>query len=74
MSQLKQCSACDNPFKWNNDVIIVDDKFYHKDCVEIYATGYFAMLDGEVLGETENEDGNYAYDVLEEGEYMEDSE
>lgn len=72
--QLKKCSVCDEQFRWNADVIIVDDELYHKDCVELYPTSYFAMLDGEVLGVTENEDGQCAFDVLEEGEYMEDEE
>lgn len=58
-------------FQWNDDVVVVDDEFYHKDCVELYPTGYYAMLDGEPLGETENDDGQPAYDIFSEGEYEE---
>lgn len=70
---LKRCKACEETFTWNEDVILVNDDVYHKDCVELYTTGYFAMLDGEPLGETENEDGSMAFDILEEGEYEEES-
>lgn len=71
-NKLKLCEACEDPFSWNTDVIIVDDRFYHKDCVELYPVDYFAMLDDEPLGETENEDGNMAFEILEDGEYLED--
>lgn len=71
--KLKRCKACEETFTWNEDVILVNDDVYHKDCVELYPIGYFAMLDGEPLGETENEDGSSAYDILDEGEYEEES-
>ena len=62
----RKCSACDDPFVWDDNVIIVDDEIYHKDCVVIYPIGYFAMLDGEPLGETENEDGQFAYEIIDD--------
>jgi len=70
--KLKQCGACSEHFQWNDDVIVVNDDIYHKDCVSLYPTSYFAMLDGEVLGETENEDGSMAFEMLDEDEYLED--
>ncbi|MCT6815334.1 MAG: hypothetical protein M3043_02890 [Lysinibacillus fusiformis] len=71
--KLKRCKACEEKFVWNEDLILVNDEVYHKDCVDLYPTGYYAMLDGEPLGETENEDGSSAYDILDEGEYEEES-
>jgi len=71
--KLKRCKACEETFVWNEDLILVNDEVYHKDCVDLYPTGYYAMLDGEPLGETENEDGSSAYDILDEGEYEEES-
>lgn len=71
--KLKRCKACEETFVWNEDVILVNDEVYHKDCVDLYPTGYYAKLDGEPLGETENDDGSSAYDILEEGEYEEES-
>ncbi|MBG9756071.1 hypothetical protein J2B92_12375 [Lysinibacillus sphaericus] len=71
--KLKRCKACEETFVWNEDVILVNDEIYHKDCVQLYPTGYYAMLDDEPLGETENDDGSSAYDILDEGEYEEES-
>ncbi|RST57650.1 hypothetical protein D5F11_021560 [Siminovitchia terrae] len=72
--KIKRCEACEDPFRWNDDVIEVNDKFYHKNCVELYPTGYFAMLDDEPLGGTENEDGSMAFEILDQDEYLEDAE
>lgn len=57
---MNKCYACKDDFKWNDDLIIVDDNYYHKDCVTLYSTGYVAFIGGEILGETENEDGQMA--------------
>jgi len=70
VNQLKKCSACEDPFKWSDDVIAVNDEYYHKNCVELYPTGQFAMLDDEPLGETENDDGDMAFEIFEDGEYV----
>ncbi|WP_079709731.1 hypothetical protein [Paraliobacillus ryukyuensis] len=71
-NSLKKCGACNEEFNWDDDVVEVNGEFYHKDCVTLYPTGYFAMLDDEPLGETENDDGNMAFEILEEGEYLDD--
>jgi hypothetical protein len=70
--KIKHCKACEEPFNWDDDVVEVKNEFYHKDCVSLYPTGYFAMLDDEPLGETENEDGSIAFEILEEDEYLEE--
>lgn len=71
-----RCEACDEPFKWDDTLIKVNGKHYHNDCVELYPTGgYVAFLAGNsdsYLGETENDDGEYAHDVFEE--LLEDEE
>lgn len=72
--KLKKCEVCKNPFHWIDQVVIVHDELYHDGCVTLYPMGFFAMLRGEPLGETENEDGSSAYDVLDDGEYLEDEE
>lgn len=61
---MSKCTACNDAFVWNDYVIIVDDEVYHKECIELYPTGYFAMLDGEPLGETENDDGEMAFEII----------
>ncbi|TCI99959.1 hypothetical protein [Cytobacillus praedii] len=63
---MSKCVSCEDEFLWNDTVIIVDDKLYHKDCLELYPTGFYAMLDGEPLGETENDDGQMAYEIIDE--------
>jgi hypothetical protein len=70
--ELKLCKACEDSFDWRDDVIVVDDDYYHKNCVELYPIGYIAMLDDQPLGETENDDGTMAFEVLEEGEYVDE--
>ena len=45
-----KCSSCDDEFVWDDKVVIVDDKFYHKDCLELYPTG--------------NEDGQMACEII----------
>ncbi|MEK4403481.1 hypothetical protein MKZ26_03420 [Sporosarcina sp. FSL K6-6792] len=72
--KLKRCEACNDPFYEDDEIVIVDDELYHKVCVTLYPTGYFAFLGGEPLGETENEDGSSAYEILGDGEFLEESE
>ena len=63
---MNKCEVCEEEFEWNDYVVIVDEGFYHKDCVSLYPTGYYAMLDGEPLGETENEDGQMACEIIDD--------
>ncbi|WEL45971.1 hypothetical protein P0G38_09305 [Enterococcus casseliflavus] len=69
---MEKCKACSDYFKWDDEVIEVDDEYYHKDCVTLYPTGYVAFLDYDCLGETENADGTTAYSIFEEGQYIDD--
>lgn len=61
-----ECAACKDPFRWSDEVIVVNDEIYHKDCVDIVPLSYGALLDGEFLGETENEDGSMACDFIDD--------
>lgn len=61
---MSKCKACDDSFKWNDDVIDVADNLYHKDCLNLYPTGFVAYLDDEFLGEPENEDGQMACEII----------
>ena len=74
-TQLKKCPACDKPFEWNEYVVYVKDneEYYHETCIELYPVGYYAMIDGEPLGEVENSP-DWAMSVLDEGEYAEEEE
>ncbi|MCP1159316.1 hypothetical protein [Bacillus infantis] len=70
---MNKCVACDDKFKWDDQVVIVDDDPYHKDCLDLYPTGYYAFLGDKPLGETENEDGQMAYELI-DGLLTEDEE
>lgn len=61
-----KCKACDDEFQWQDKVIIVNDNLYHKDCVTLYPTGFVAFLDEECIGETENEDGQMAFEIIDD--------
>lgn len=61
---MTKCKVCEDQFEWNDQVVIVDDDLYHVDCVTLYPTGFFAMLEGEPLGETENDDGQMACEII----------
>lgn len=63
---MSKCVSCEDEFEWNDEVIIVEDCLYHKDCVTLYPTGYVAYIDDEFLGETENEDGQMAYEIIDD--------
>ncbi|HHB0756531.1 hypothetical protein ACPTFN_12935 [Enterococcus faecalis] len=67
---LEKCKACSDYFKWDDDVIQVDNDYYHRDCVTLYPTGYCAFLYEDCLGETENDDGDMAFNLLSKGTYI----
>ena len=61
---MSKCTACEDKFIWSDQVVIVDDNYYHKDCVTLVPTGYYALINDEPLGETENEDGQRAWTII----------
>jgi len=63
---MPKCNACNDEFVWNDDVVIVNDEYYHKDCLTLVPAGFYALLDGEPLGETENDEGQMAFEIFEE--------
>jgi len=66
---MKKCDECLEIFKWNDDVLTVDDRLFHKECVELIPMGYIAMVNDYPVGEVENDD--MACFVLDDGEYLE---
>lgn len=60
---MSKCGACSKHFRWTDDVVVVNDNFYHKDCVSLYPTGYVAFIGDDCLGETENDDGQMAIEI-----------
>lgn len=71
---MKRCSVCEEKFVWDEDVVLINNKAYHRDCVTLYPDGYVAFVDDEFLGGTENDDGELAFIALDEGEYIEEED
>lgn len=70
---MKQCQKCNETFKWNDDLIQADDGVYHKDCVTLAPIEWVIMDKDDpcnVIGTTGSEHGNLAFDVLDDGEYI----
>ncbi|PAE87739.1 hypothetical protein [Shouchella clausii] len=69
---MTKCKACEDGFYLYDELVVVNDTYYHKDCVSLYPKSYVAFLGDAFLGETENEDGQAAYEVLHEDDLLED--
>lgn len=69
----KKCESCEEPFKWDDNVVLVGEDLYHEDCVTLYPTGYVAFIGDDFIGETTNEDGQLAYELI-NGLLVEDEE
>lgn len=69
---MKKCEECYQTFKWDDDVVSVNEYYYHKDCVEMVPSGYVAFVNDEFLGEVEYED--MACFVLDTDDYLESDE
>lgn len=51
-----RCEECYETFKWDDDVVSVNDDYYHKKCVEMVPSEYVIYVNGEYVGEVEYED------------------
>lgn len=67
---MKTCDECVETFKWDDDVVIVGDRYFHKKCVEMVPSGYVAYVNDEYIGEVEHED--MACLILDTDDYQED--
>lgn len=72
--ELVKCPICDEPFNQDDGTIEVRGEYYHEDCVVLYPTVWCAFDGEEYLGVTENDKGDPAFLVLDEGEYIEEEE
>lgn len=69
---MRKCDECVEVFKWDDDIVNVDDRYFHKDCVELIPMGYIAFVDDDPIGEVEYED--MACFILNDGDYLEGEE
>lgn len=52
----------------------MNNKYYHTHCVELYPIGFVAYVGEDFLGETESEDGESAFMILDTDRYLDDAE
>lgn len=67
-----KCETCWCSIKEFDPILILDEKVYHKDCVELYPTNYVVYSDDEFIGTVEDDDIQYAYELLEDLEEEEE--
>ncbi|HAQ8926893.1 hypothetical protein PMV48_19545 [Enterococcus avium] len=72
---MKKCPICESNFKQFEDIVEVENTYYHEDCLEIEPVKYCAYNPNEddedsFLGQFENDDKSWASDLLDEGDYM----
>lgn len=73
--ELKRCEQCEKTFKWDDELVSSGDNFYHKECVHVFPIAYgIQLLNGDYIGESDVEDGEMAFHLLNDGEYEENEE
>ena len=71
-SNLLICPECKETFKWDDNVLLVEDKdaYYHEDCIDVYPATYLVMdKHGDVLSMTDT-DVDMALSTMDEGEFV----
>jgi len=71
-SNLLICPECNEPFEWDDNVLLVEDKdaYYHEGCIEIYPATYLIMdKNDNVLGMADT-DVDMALSIMDDGEFV----
>lgn len=69
---MKRCEECHETFRWDDDVVNVDDRYYHKECVQLFPSEYVVYVNDDYIGVVEYED--MACCILDSDDYLEDEE
>lgn len=69
---MTKCDECYQTFNWDDDVVNVDDRYFHKKCVILYPVGYIAFSGEDCIVEVEKE--GMACLILGIGNYEEETE
>lgn len=73
---MKKCPVCEKTLASFDDIVRINDQFYHEDCIEIVPAKYRAYIPGEggegYIGEFTEDDKSWSSDLLEDGEYLEE--
>nr|DAJ62143.1 MAG TPA: Protein PCF11 finger, metal binding protein [Caudoviricetes sp.] len=74
---MKKCPICDETFRQFEDIVEVEYKYYHEDCLEIVPIRYCAYNPNEdpedsFIGQFDNDDKSWVSDMMDEGDYLEE--
>lgn len=61
-----RCAKCKDEFYWDDTVVTVNGDVYHEHCVTLVPTSYIALIDGEYLGEVEEDEPIMANCIFDE--------
>lgn len=72
---MKTCPICEKAFRQFEDVVKIENKFYHDDCLEVMPIKYCAYNPNEddeesFIGQFECDDKSWASDMMDDGEYL----
>ena len=69
---MKKCLVCDRNFVEIDEVVSINDEFYHSKCVD-FAPIKWAVFrhDDEFIGVAADDDKGMAFDLMDEGDYIE---
>lgn len=69
---MKKCLVCDQNFEAIEEVVMIDEEFYHDKCVDLAPIEWAAFRhDGEFVGTVTDDDKDMAFDLMDEGDYLE---
>lgn len=76
---MKKCPICDKTFRQFEDIVEVEYKYYHEDCLEIVPIRYCAYNPNEdsedsFIGRFDNDDKSWVSDMMDEGDYLEEKQ
>lgn len=74
---MKKCPICDETFRQFEDIVEVEYKYYHEDCLEIVPIRYCAYNPNEdpedsFIGQFDNDDKSWVSDMMDDGDFLEE--
>lgn len=72
---MKTCPICEKAFRQFEDVVKIENKFYHDDCLEVMPIKYCAYNPNEdaeenFIGQFDRDDKSWASDMMDDGDYL----
>lgn len=72
---MKKCPICEKQFREFEDIVEIDDKFYHENCLEIVPIKYCAYNPNEddsegFIGQFDRDDKSWVSDRMNDGDYL----